>query len=117
MGGKSSSSSSSNSEQVDQRVGAEGESIAVGGEASIVINAESPEAFELVRDVVTAAGEIFNANIEFAQDIQTNSQAQWMKSLEIIDTATRDDETKLSESAMKLAVPLAAIYAIAKVMK
>lgn len=123
-----SSKSDQTSSQADSRVGASDEAIAVGGEASIVVNADAPEAYDLAEMAVDSAGDVavrtldtatdfLNKNFEFFTDVQENSNVNFQKTIDALDANSRDDQTTITSQLIKAALPLGAVYLALKVFK
>lgn len=106
--GGNSSSSSSRTSATDNRVGADGQAIALGSSASLTINQESPELVALMGNL---ASEAFN----FARESQDNFKDQSTGALATVEAAVSQTPGFGPESFQKIA-GFAAIALVASVI-
>lgn len=98
MGGKSSSSSTTSTQQYDQRVGATDGGVAIGAHAQLDVDMTSPEAWE------------FGAKaLDFGQEALDIVNEGQQRVLEYVQELRQSEETTLARQALKLALPVAVI--------
>lgn len=114
VGGKSSSNSTSNANQTDNRVGADGGSIAIGSNANV--DFIDPGAFEFgevaLRGAFETAQELIGTTGNIASDSLSLVEKTQRQMIGFAESRTQSEETNLAQQALKIALPVAVMAVV-----